>query len=467
MNTLKIQKRVYAIAVLFAGLSAFGPSCKYAAAQTANDSSSDTQTQLSLSDAIKIALKHQPNISIATAEKTEAVGTKMQAEATYLPQITVSYVGESQRQRQAGAQTTSTDTSTGQVAISQNIYDLGVREDSNAAARQSLRASELNETASIHSTILSVASAYYTLLSDIDQVKVAKAQVERYQETVNLTQAEIKAGTAAKNDIYQAQADLASAQTTLAKDENAVNVDSSSLKNAIGIDTDQTIVPIPVSGSQMLPELPQAVSAQPLQESLAAAYLNRPDLLQEKALYEAAESTLRMTKKQEGLSLSVDYSLTLAATNQGVSSLNNYSSTTSNSSSGDSLVSATLSYPLFDGGTAKGIIRVAQGKRDAAKATYDQTKLTVRKDVEQALLNRNNAYKTAQLALDAVKAAQVSYDSAVASRKAQVGSVLDIITAQASLASAQSDYVADLYSYYTYEATLAKATGTITNRLAE
>jgi outer membrane protein TolC len=419
---------------------------------------------LSLSEAIAIAKAHQPDIFTAKTNTTSAEGAKIQAQAGYLPQVKATYTGTGNTQKDKSIQennvngtivsqsvstTTVNNTHTGAISLSQNIFDLGIREATNSAARNSLRAAKYSETATLHTSVLSVISAYYTLLADIDQVKVADAQVKRYQETVNLTQAQIDAKVSAKNDIYQANANLASAKITLSNAQNAVLIASSELKSDLGVDTNDVVNPVPISKENSLPDLPEQTSAPTLDECLKTAFTKRPDYLADVATLDAAEANFKSTKLQQQLTVSVDYSLSLSA-------INAVSQTVDNST-----ITATVSAPIFDGGTAKGAIKSAQASRDASRIAFEKERLSIRSEIEQALYNRNNSYETLKFAKAAVDSAQTSYDSALASRKEGVNTYLDVMTAENSLTSAQAEYVADFYTYYNADATLQKALGAL------
>jgi len=238
---------------------------------------------------------HLPDLYSAKTSTTSAEASKIQAKAGYFPQIKATYAGSGNYEKYknsvsssanplyavtSSSITATTNTHTGTISLSQNIFDLGIREATVSAARNNVRAAKLNETSTLHSSMLAVISAYYALLADIDQVKVAKEQLKRYQDTVNLTQAQIDAGAAAKNDIFQAKSNLASAQITLSSAENAVLIASSELKSTIGVDTDDAVIPVPITtGVSTIPVEPAIVTSPTLKDCLKTAYAHRPDFL--------------------------------------------------------------------------------------------------------------------------------------------------------------------------------------------
>ena len=333
------------------------------------------------------------------------------------------------------------------VSLSQTLFDTGQREAANTEARRAVDAAEESTRNTRQAIILTVTQDYYQLLLNRDLVKVAQAQVARYQQTVDVTQAQIDAGTTAAKDIYQAKSDLANAQVTLLNNQNAVQTASAALKNAIGIDLSGVLQIAPLTPGDTLPPVPVPGQAASLENALAAAFAARPDVRQQQAVVQSDVAALRLAQRQAGLSIKGDYVL-------------NYQATSDVGSRGvNSQFLVTSSYPLFDAGLARGAVRIAQATRDATLNQLALVRQQVRLDVEQAYSTRQTNLEAATLAQSAVTAAQVNYDAVIASRKEGIGTVLDITTAQATLTQAQSQYVQAVYNFYIADAQLQRAVG--------
>jgi len=439
-------------------------------------------TPLTLSAAIAIALRQQPLQYIAHAQITQALGQKQQAQSQYFPTLTPTYQFESNRQDYYGissgssSQTTGTTTGTTttggtgssgtgtnfnnpssevtivqggglSLSLSQNLYDGGKREATNAEARRAVDAARDNDFNTRQNTVLTVEQDYYQLLLNLDLVKVAQAQITRYQQTVDVTQAQIDAGTTAAVNIYQAKSDLANAQVTLLQDQNQVQTASAMLKNALGVSTTATVQPAPLAAENQLPPVPSGGTPQTLEAVLAVAYANRPDLRQQQAIVASQNAALQEARREAGLTISSDYVLTYQATND-------------NGARGtDSQLLVTGSYPLFDAGNARGAVRIAESQRDVAQNQLEQTRQQIQLDVEQYYSTRATNLQAASLAQAAVTAGQKNYDATVAEREEGIGTVLDITTAQATLTQAQDQYVTAIYNFYIADAELQRAIG--------
>ncbi len=501
----------FSLSVLLAvllGLAAVLPSH----AQVAPPAPTSLPTPLTLAQAVAIALAHQPQQYSARAQTSQALGQRQQARALYFPVFTPSYQYQNNKRNLYGLNTgtgTTTTTTTGggttgptagpmptpggtgsggtttggtttsptspvsgtgttgttvttggtanevsivrggglSLSFTQTLIDNGAREATNAQARRAVDAATLNEADTRQATILAVTQDFYQLLLSQDLVLVAQAQVARYQQTAAVTQAQIQAGTVAGKELYQAQADLANAQVTLLQDQNQVATASAALKNVLGVESDAPVQPAGLAAPGQLPPLPANVAAASLDASLQTAYADRPDLRRQAALVQSSLSALRAAQKRAGVSVSADYVLDYQATNDvGTHGTN-------------SQLLITGSYPLFDAGSARGAIRIAQGQLDVSRNALLATRQQVRQDVEQALGTRNESLAATRLAQAAVTAAQVNYDAAIESRRAGIGTLLDITTAQATLTQAQNQYVSAVYNFYIADAQLLRAIG--------
>ena len=333
------------------------------------------------------------------------------------------------------------------IGIDQNIYDGGTREAANAEARRAIDAARYNNANVRQTTVFTVTQDYYQLLLALDLVKVARAQVARYAETLAATRAQVEAGTTAKKEILQAQADLANAQVTLLQNQNQITTASAALKNALGVNTNGIVQPAPLSAGDDLPQLPTAGLNVTLDAELATAYTSRPDLRQQQAIIESDNSALSEAKRQAGLTVSSDYVLTYQATNDvGHRGTN-------------SQILVTASYPLFDGGLVRGAVRVSQAQKDQAENQLEEIRQQIHEDVEQAYATRSESLQAAQLAQAAVAAANENYLAALGSQQAGVGTILDVITAQATLQQAQNQFVTAIYNFYISDAQLQRAIG--------
>ncbi len=448
---------------------------------------------LTLPQAIALALRQQPQQYLARTQVTQAQGQRLQAQSQYYPTFTPSYQYQNNTQSFYGISTGQTSTvtipgtgttgtgttgtgttgtgttgtTTGattqvispvnevsivrggglSVSLSQTLFDTGQREAANTEARRAVDAAVASNQNTRQTIILNVTQDYYQLLLNEDLVKVALAQVARFQQTVDVTQAQIDAGTTAAKDIYQAKSDLANAQVTLINNRSSVETASATLKNALGVNLNGIVQIAPLTAGDQLPPVPVSARTLSLNTAVATAFAARPDVVQQQAIVQSNLAALRLAQSQAGLTVKGTYILSYQATNDV------------GTRGADSQFLVTSSYPLFDAGLARGAVRIAEAGRDSALNQLELTRQQVRLDVEQAYSTREANLEAAGLAQAAVTAAQVNYDAVIASRKEGIGTVLDITTAQATLTQAQSQYVTAVYNFYIADAQLQRAIG--------
>jgi outer membrane protein TolC len=115
--------------------------------------------------------------------------------------------------------------------------------------------------------------------------------------------------------------------------------------------------------------------------------------------------------------------------------------------------------PLFTGGRLKAMRDEARAELEGGMAVEDQLHLQIRLEVTQAyyqildLTERlNAAYEQQQAAQEALNLAQARYD-------AELGSFLDLLTAQVTATNAETDHARMQFDYERAEAQLDFATG--------
>jgi len=98
---------------------------------------------------------------------------------------------------------------------------------------------ELKNT--VISTINTVMTDYFNLISAKENLKVAKASLKGYEETLHNDRIKIAVGSIAKNDIYQDKARVASARTSIQSSLNTINQARNTLLYDIGLSPEANI----------------------------------------------------------------------------------------------------------------------------------------------------------------------------------------------------------------------------------
>lgn len=399
---------------------------------------------LTLKDAIRIALQKHPSVAIAKNQLEQAKARRVQVEARYFPTLSpsVSYVNQQTRTALPGFGTRvgKIDETRSDIALRQTVFDSGQREISAAQARRSVESAEQAYREAVQQKVLSVTTAYYELLRRMALQRVAEANVQRAQQTVDVTKAQVEVGVAAQKDVLQAEAELANAQVSLIQARNQVRLAEASLRNELGIGQE---VPLQMAevGDAEAEQLPPLSS---LEEYLKEAFAQRPDYQRQRVSSEIQRLSLRLAEIESGIQVQSDFT---------------YGRRIEPDPGDTRSFSITATYPLFDGGATRAAVREARAGYDSALQQLEQLKLTVRLDVEQAYLTRAEAQERLNAAKKALEAARVNYQAALESRKEGVSSLIEVINAQVALVNAETSYVQAIYDLLGADARLQRAIG--------
>jgi len=118
-----------------------------------------------------------------------------------------------------------------------------------------------------------------------------------------------------------------------------------------------------------------------------------------------------------------------------------------------------VTYPLFDGGRLREIAREQKLNLQAAQATLVQSERLAQAEIESVYAEHVQNIERVQASKLALEAAQVNYDAAIAAQKEGANDVIEVLTAQVSLVTAESNYIEATYDYYVTEANLRLVTG--------
>jgi outer membrane protein TolC len=286
-----------------------------------------------------------------------------------------------------------------------------------------------------------VATAYLHAIASASEVDNAKALESADQVLVSQAHAAHQAGTAANLDELRARVQLQAQQQALIAAENVLEKNLILLKREIGIDPGQKIVLTdPAPYSELASETPEEV--------LAIAYKNRQDYqnLQNQAVEFKAVHAAYRSQRLPSLSFGGYY---------GVSQVGSVGA------HGNFAAVGTLKVPLFREAKLRGDTEAAQASLDAVKAQLADLRTHIDQQVRSALLDVTATTKLVEVARSNVDLATRALADETDRVAAGVDDNLPLVTAQATLASAQSNLVESLYQYNLSKLALARASGII------
>jgi outer membrane protein len=277
----------------------------------------------------------------------------------------------------------------------------------------------------------------------------AKALVTAQESTLKDAQANLEAaqerhkvGLATIADELQAKTAVSQAELNLETTQGQLATTRGTLALALGLPANTPYDLQPPNVPATVPVIADSVDT-----LIAVALRDRPDLAASQADYEQAKANISVVRATRLPSLMLNG--TGART---------YSKALSNGADSYTL-SLGLSIPIFAGFSRAYNQLAAEAERDAAGARLDQTRQQVIFDVFSSYQTLQTSTKRVSSADDLLASAQQSEDVALGRYKQGVGSVLDLLTAQAALASARAQQVQARWTWETSLVQLAHDAG--------
>ncbi len=400
------------------------------------------QDSLTLTQALRLA--RERNGSIRSAAYT-ARAANSEARATYadfLPNLspTFTYAPSTNRlYTSAGRGRSGTSGHDFQVAASWRVLDNGSRAFQYSSSRHLARADEYNARQTLRNTLFTVHQQYYDALRAQELLAVQQTQQKRADEILEATKIRVQLEDLPKKDVLQAQADALNARASVLAAENSVSTTQAALKATIGWDsTEELPVLAAVNAPAEMPVLP------PLAELTNQSLARRPDLQSNRERVE----TSRVNVKLAQLAATVNWSVNAEYIRSFARNVNDFSQ-----------LRFEATVPLYDGGRSRADIDTRKFNLLASEESLLQTERLARAEIEAAykvVVQDRERLAASKAALDA---AQLNYDAAQESFRLRSSSILDVLTAQVTLVTAQSNYVEALYDLLIAETELDLVTG--------
>jgi len=286
-----------------------------------------------------------------------------------------------------------------------------------------------------------VASAYLHAIAAASEVDNAKALEQADLVQFNNAHAGHEAGTLSNLDELRPRVQYQAQQQATIAAENNYEKDLILLKREIGLDPGQKIA---LTDRAPYSEL----AAQTPEEVRAIAYRSRQDYqnLQNQQVELKAVHAAYRSQRLPTLSFSGNY---------GVQQIGGAGS------HGTFEAVGTLSVPLFREASLRGNIDASLAQVNAVNAQLDDLRTKIDQQVRSALLDVNAALQLMQVSRSNVELATRALSDETERVNAGVDNTLPLVTAQATLAGAQSNLVESLYQYNLSKLALARAAGVL------
>ncbi|MBS1713387.1 MAG: TolC family protein [Armatimonadetes bacterium] len=411
-------------------------SALFACAASAQD-----DAKLTLREALRSARQNNGTVLAARLGYESAKASTKSAFSAFLPTVTPTYSREDgfiDTLTGPGRGRSDLDSGTSAVTASWLLFDNGERSTNYSRARTSEQQTEYQTLETYRSVLFSVHSVFYDALRSQQLLKVANSALERATTLQDYAEKRAEVGSGPRKDILQAKADALNAKVDVLTSTNQVSTSLATLKAVLGWPQAE------------LPPLDDSESEQPtivdytLDQALAEGLANRPSLLASRKLVDLAKLNVRSAK--------LDTSVAFAGRA-------NYLKSFSESQFDKPTFTLTASFPLFDGYLSRENLRAAELDLKARQASVVQDERDVRAEIESAYKEFRQNFDRREAAKLALDAARLNFESAKGSYTEGAGTILDQLTAQVSLSTAESNAIAAYYDLLISEVRLKLVTG--------
>jgi outer membrane protein len=396
---------------------------------------------ISLPQLLDLALANNPATRTTWLEARASEALLGSRQSAYLPEVDLT--GSAGRARNT---TSPAQSSIGvSAALSYLLFDFGGREAQVEQARQALIAADYLHNQAIQDVILAAQQAYYDVLDAKALLAAQEATIKERETSLDAADARHDAGVATIADVLQARTALSQAKLTRETIAGNLRAFEGNLANVMGL---------PASSHFEVGELPSEVSAQTIAEKvddlMARAVAARPDLAAVRA--DAERLRNRVREVRSGFLPSITLSSSLGRTQF-----------LGGGSGGFTPYSAAIGvrWPLFTGFRDRFDVRAAEAEAQRAAESARGQEQRVGLQVWTSYFGVQTAAARLATAHDLLASAQQSADVATSRYRAGVGSILDLLTAEAALESARAQEVQSRTDWFLSMAQLAHDTGTL------
>ncbi|BCW97031.1 MAG: TolC family protein [Fimbriimonadales bacterium] len=396
------------------------------------------QESLTLEDALRLALQNNGLARAALADADAADARLNAARANLYPSIDISSSTTRTRIEGGGVNTETTQRQNG-FGLEWLLLDNGQRELRIRQSSRSAEATRQNTRETLRRVLFQTARAYYEALRRKELLQVADTAVRRAETLLEVARAQAEVGAAPQKDVLQAEADLANARVQQIQARNALRLAETDLKRLIGWDALQPLPALDAPDAAPAPD--PSIS---LEQLWQRARLQRPDLRN-------AELSLQISRL--GLdSARLNSLIRLQISARGFREYEPNSRTQGS-------ISVIASYPLFDGGLTRANLREAQASLQSAQFRLQQAERDAYAEVESALLSVRESAERLEASRLAVAAARRNFDAAQESLREGVGTIVEVLTAQLALITAETNLVQATYDAAVADLQLRLAVG--------
>lgn len=403
-----------------------------------------TGRKLTLAQAEQMAIRNNPNISVARLLALAQAQVTREARSAYMPMAAtaldaVDAHGDESRITGAGTLNSPRilDKAAGGLSVSQLITDFGRTHNLVLSAKSSAQAQLENERATEQDVTLTVDQAFYRALTAQADLRVAQQTVAQRQATADQVGALAKAKLRSDVDLAFAEVQLSQAKLLLLDAQNQAADAMAALNTVLGSEQDQqyTLVDQTPTNPQPPPQDPEPLVQQ--------AFGQRPDLA---ALNDNFNSAAEYSKAERDLWMPT---ISAMATVGGAPVRSDLIQSSWYGGAG-----ASIDIPVFNGFLFNAEAREARLRAGAAQQQVRNLRDDIARDVRTAVLDAQSAFDRIGVTQEMLNQSNLALDLSQARYKIGLSGIVELTQAQLAQTQAQIAYANARYAYETALAVL-------------
>ena len=419
-------------------------------------------TILPLSEVIDIALRNNPSTRAAWYQARAAAHDLAAKKGAYFPEVDLSYGVTRQKQAAVGGQFVFLQTTYGPAAtvggppgtgssasVNYTLLDSGKRAGDVDEARRALFAANWSHNAAIQNLILQVEAAYFQYQNAKALLSADQATLKEAEQNLEAAEERHRAGVATIADVLQAKTAVSQARLDVDTVEGEILSVRGALVTAVGFPA--SLANLPIDVEDLPTNLDTSGLARDVDALIAEAERSRPDLAAARETALAATAHVRSVRSDAlpSLGLNATANRTYYVHPAGSHFSTNYAGT------------IQFKFPLFNGFQSLNNTRKAQDDASASTAQAEGLEQQVILQVWTSYANLKTAAQRLATAHDLLESARQSEEVAAGRYKNGVGNIIDLLTAQSTLASARAQEVQARSDWLESLAQLAHDTGVL------
>lgn len=399
-------------------------------------------TPLTLVELTGIALQNNPQTRGAWAAVRASEAGLVLAKAGYWPQISATLMAQNSESISSGGFSSGNQTRYGpSISLSYLLWDFGVRAGSVDRAQFQLAGERLTRQQVLQDVILQVEQAYYQVLGLSALLNANQSSLHDAEANLDAAGKRKSQGLATIGDVYQAEAAVSGARLALQQTRGQLAAFRGRLASVMGYSAD-TFIPLQPWGERINFQPP----ARSIAQLLAAARSSRPELLAAKAQEQVTAADLRTAIGQGLPSLTLDAGAGRTGV-LGQSTVLQYRA------------QLNLEIPLFAGFAHTAAERQARAELTVSQASTAELLRQVELEVWQAYQGVQTAAVTLKSSADQLRSATQAIRVTQARYRNGLDSILNVLSAQSTLATARVQHVQAQLDWFAALAALGHAVG--------